>query len=75
MLCRQVLNLFCTNVACPSILRSDYGTENCNLAAIQIAFRYYDDDSMAKEKSFIYGPSKHNIVRLPYIPVDQRYAT
>ena len=45
------------------MLRCDYGTENSNLAAIHIAFRYYHDDSMAREKSFIYGPSIHNIVR------------
>ena len=44
------------------ILRSDYGTENCNLAALHIAFRYHHDDNLAGEKSFIYGPSKANVV-------------
>ena len=48
--------------ACPSVLRSDYGTENSIIAAIQIAFRYHHDDSLAREKSFLYGPSVHNIV-------------
>ena len=41
---------------CPSVLRSDYGTENAILAAIQIAFRYIHSDHMAREKSFVYGP-------------------
>lgn len=49
-------------LACPSILRSDYGTENCALAAIHIAFRYNHYDAMAREKSFMYGPSTSNIV-------------
>ena len=44
------------------MLRSDYGTENASLAAIQMAFRFDDDDEMAGEKSFMYGPSKSNIV-------------
>ena len=44
------------------ILRSDYGTENCNLAALHIAFRYHHDDNLAGEKSFMYGPSKANVV-------------
>lgn len=47
---------------CPSVVRSDYGTENCNLASVQIAMRYNHDDGLAKEKSFIYAPSKHNVV-------------
>lgn len=46
---------------CPAMLRSDYGTENASLASIQIAFRYYHDDGLAREKSFVYGPSKSNI--------------
>ena len=50
------------HVGCPYVLRSDYGTENCRLAAIQIAFRYNHDDSMARERSFLYGPSTSNIV-------------
>ena len=44
------------------MLRCDYGTENCEIAAIQIALRYHHDDALAKEKSFVYGPSVHNIV-------------
>ena len=48
------------------MLRSDYGTENSSLACIQIAFRYYHDDDLAGGKSFIYGPSKSNIVSYEY---------
>ena len=47
---------------CPTLLRCDYGTENVNLAAIQIAFRMDHKDSRESEKSFIYGPSTANIV-------------
>ena len=49
--------------ACPAIVRSDYGTENSSLASVQIALRYHHEDEFAKEKSFIYGQSKSNIVR------------
>lgn len=51
-------------LGCPEVLRCDYGTENSSLATIQIAFRYHHQNSMAKDKSFIYGPSKSNIVCL-----------
>ncbi len=44
------------------ILRSDHGTENVAVGAIQIAFRLHHTDSFAKEKSFLYGPSTSNIV-------------
>ena len=44
-------------IGCSSIVRSDYGTENSNVAAVQIAMRYNHDDPMAREKSFMYGPS------------------
>ena len=52
-----------THAACPYILRSGYGTENNKLAAIQMVFRFNDEDEMAGEKSFMYGPSKSNVVR------------
>ena len=47
---------------CPAVLRCDYGTENTSLGTAQIAFRMYHTDSLAGEKSFVYGPSKSNIV-------------
>ena len=49
---------------CPAIVRSDYGTENCYLASIQVGFRLAHDDTLRGERSFIYGPSKHNVVCL-----------
>lgn len=42
----------------PKFLRSDYGTENCIVASLQIAFHM----SNLKEKSYIYGPLKQNVV-------------
>ena len=49
-------------LGCPTVVRADFGTENAAVAATQIAFRFYHTDEMAREKSFIYGPSKSNIV-------------
>lgn len=51
-------------IGCPKVVRADYGTENCSVAKIHIAFRMDHDDSMAGSKSFMYGPSTANIVRL-----------
>jgi hypothetical protein len=48
---------------CPAILRADHGTEDVGVASVQIALRYFHQDALGKEKSFIYGPSKFNIVR------------
>ena len=50
------------------MLRCDYGTENTSLATTQIAFRMHHTDAMAGEKSFVYGPSKSNIVSYVFIP-------
>ena len=48
---------------CPRIVRSDYGTENCYLAASQVALRSEHIDTFAGEKSFRYGKSTTNTVR------------
>ena len=48
------------------MLRSDYGTENVNLATLQIAFRLGHGDDYAGRKSFLYGPSPGNIVCIRY---------
>ena len=55
-----------TCTGCPTIVRSDYGTENASLSGIQIAFRYHHRDSLRATKSFMYGPSKSNIVSISY---------
>ena len=38
-----MIALYCTG--CPRVVRADYGTENCMVARLQIAFRmhHYDD--------------------------------
>ena len=41
---------------------ADYGTENSNVAVVPTEMRYNHDDPMAREKSFMYGPSKYNAV-------------
>ena len=57
-----LLKTSCPILGCPAVLRCDYGTENTSLGTAQIAFRMNHTDSMAREKSFVYGPSKSNIV-------------
>ena len=44
------------------MLRSDYGTENPSVATTQIAFRMNDQDTLAAEKTFVYGPSPANVI-------------
>ena len=44
----------------PQIARGDRGTENVNVAAMQHFFRRNNTDSMAGEKSFLYGRSVSN---------------
>ena len=44
-------------VGTAEIIRGDKGNENLNVAAIQIYFRRHGNDSMAGEKSFLYGKS------------------
>ena len=46
----------------PKFLRSDYGTENCIVASVHIAFHLKNNVSGLREKSYIYGPSNWNIV-------------
>ena len=52
----------CAMSGCPTIVRADFGTENCLTAKAQIAFRLHDTDAFGGERSFIYGPSTANIV-------------
>ncbi len=54
-------------LGCPTMLRCDYGTENTSLATVQIAFRLRHRDRLAAQKSFIYGPSTGNIVRIAIV--------
>ena len=47
---------------CPSILRTDAGTENSSLAYIQPVLRHNHSDEFAKESSHRYGKSTTNQV-------------
>ena len=49
-------------VGTANIIRGDKGNENLNVAAIQRYFRCHGNDSMAREKSFLYGKSVSNQV-------------
>ena len=44
------------------MLRCDHGTENCLLTTAQISFRMFHEDSLAAEKSVVYGASTSNTV-------------
>ena len=58
----RILKIVTKFVGCPAVLRCDYGTENSDIAAVQIGLRYFHEDGLARERSFIYGPSKFNII-------------
>lgn len=47
-------------LGCPKILRTDNGTENSILSVIQPILRHNHADSLAGEKSFLYGKSINN---------------
>ena len=44
----------------PRCIRADRGTENTNIASIQVLLRRDDTDTLAAEKSFVYGRSVSN---------------
>lgn len=44
----------------PRCIRADRGTENTNIASIQVLLRQNDADDFAAEKSFVYGRSVSN---------------
>lgn len=49
-------------LGCPTILRSDCGTENSVLAACHMALRHIHQDEFHAEKSFRFGSSTTNTV-------------
>ena len=53
-------------IGCPSIIRSDCGTENTSLASAQMALRHEHDDAFSGDKSFRFGSSTTNTVRIFY---------
>lgn len=52
------------HAGCPTLMRCDYGTENCLVGTAHIAFRLDAgaDEDIAK-RSFLYGTSPANTVR------------
>ena len=57
------LNFISELEAIPRRIRTDCGTENCALAAIQCYFRREHTDEFAGDKAHIYG-SSHSIQRI-----------
>ena len=56
-----ILNIIIIGI--PKYLRSDYGTENCAVASIHIAFHLAANTGLCN-KSYIYGPSNRNVVSI-----------
>ena len=54
---------FVVVIGCPSIVRTDRGTENTSLAASHMALRHNHLDEFRGEKSFRYGSSTTNTVK------------
>ena len=54
------LNFISELEAIPRQIRTDCGTENCALAAIQCYFRREHTDEFAGDKAHIYGSSHSN---------------
>ena len=62
-----IILMYC--LGCPTILRSDYGTENTVLASYQMALRDHHDDCFSGEKSYRFGRSTTNTVNLMVINI------
>ena len=54
------LNFITELKAIPRRIRTDSGTENCVLAAIQCYFRREHTDEFARDKAHLYGSSHSN---------------
>ena len=57
---RYYLECVKENFGCPMIVRTDCGTENGTMAAIQAYFRQHGNDQFAGTRSHIYGTSPSN---------------
>lgn len=51
-----------SSLGCPTMLRSDYGTENCMVATSHMALRHWHQDQWHGVKSYKYGKSTTNTV-------------
>ncbi len=54
-------------IGCPLLVRADPGTENPDVARMQMFLRRHGQDERAGEGSFIYGKSTNNQVFLFYL--------
>ena len=50
-------------IGCPSIIKSDCGTEETSLAAVKMPLRHEHNNAFSREKSFRFGSSTTNTVR------------
>ena len=61
-------------IVIPAITRTDGGTENVLLAACQMFLRRNHEDSLAAEKSHMYGTSMANQVSKIKLTTDRKLA-
>ena len=62
----QFSNVFNLSSGTARVIRGDAGNENLNVAGIQRFFRCNQNDSMAGERSFLFGKSTSNQVNDTY---------
>ena len=54
------INMVRSEMGCPRIIRTDHGTENTHIGQMQQFLRRNQQDSFAKDKSFMQGTSQNN---------------
>ena len=60
---KLIIIIICVmSLGCPTIMRTDAGTENSILAVVQPMLRHYHSDDFSQERSFLYGRSTSNQV-------------
>ena len=64
MICSCFFYLELYTAGCPTLIRSDCGTEDVSIATCQMAFRHDHDDQFAGGSSFIFGSSIRNTVNI-----------
>ena len=67
-----IIIIIINDIGCPKKVRVDYGTENCSVAKLQIAWHLLFEENSEAIKSVIYGPSTANIVWNNYATVRAR---
>ena len=59
-----IMNFLLKYIGCPTLIRTDRGTENSIVAFLQPSFRHAHADSFGGEQSFQYGRSSANQVAI-----------